>query len=117
MSTTYDSHSTTSFYPPHKGKTLIINLLKRLITFVALFMAVFDGAASSPVPSVGSDREIVTDSTRINFRQSQSTLDLGLDGNRERLDNLIRHIQEISGQDSTFVISTLRVIGSASPEG
>ena len=105
------------FTPPHKGKTLIINLLQRLITFVALFMAVFDGAASSPVPSAGSDREIMTDSTRINFRQSQSTLDLSLDGNRERLDNLIRHIQEISGQDSTFVISTLRVIGSASPEG
>ena len=117
MSAPYDSYNTSSFYPPHLGgNDLNTNLLRGLICFIVLLMAVIGSAATPVIPST-SDREIATDSTEIHFHLSQSSLDLGLDGNGERLDNLIHQLQKVSGQDSTFVISTLRIIGSASPEG
>ncbi|MDE5554478.1 MAG: DUF3575 domain-containing protein, partial [Muribaculaceae bacterium] len=67
--------------------------------------------------AASSETQVVVDSAEVHFRQSSAELDLDLDANGERLDNLLRQMQIISGQDSTFVLSALRVIGSASPEG
>lgn len=111
--------TTTLFTPPHTGdgKRLNLSLLRKLIGFVVLVLAVCNSAAQVPD---GHDYTVVgamADSTGIHFHKSSSNLDLNLDGNRARLDSLMRRIHEITGQDSTFVISTLRVIGSASPEG
>lgn len=100
-----------------RSKGLDVSSLKSLICFIMLMMAVFSSVARpSSAPSV-REGETVADSTEIHFRQSSSRLDLGFDGNGARLDSLLRQIREISGQDSTYVLSTLRVIGSASPEG
>lgn len=115
MSTPYDSHFTPMFTPPNGGgRCLAISCLLRLICFIALLMAVCEMDART---TVSPEAQVVADSTEIYFRQSSSSLDFGLDANGEHLDNLLRQIQNVTGQDSTFVISTLRVIGSASPEG
>lgn len=118
MSTLYGSHNISSFTPPNwRGKDLHIRQLLRLICLVALLMTVFGSVARRVDPAAQSKAGKTVDSIDIHFRQSQSGLDLSYEGNGERLDSLIRQIKRLSGRDSTFVISALRVIGSASPEG
>lgn len=118
MLTPYDSHSISSFTPPIlEGKDLYISLLQKLIHIITLLMAPLCAVASPLSPADSQEAEVVADSTKVYFRQSSSGLDLNYDGNGQRLENILRQIENLTGQDSTFVISTLRVIGSSSAEG
>lgn len=105
--------------PPHQegSNRLSISILRRLIGLVVLVLAVCNSAAQVPNDYDYTVVEVKADSTEIHFPKSSSNLDFDLDGNGARLDTLMRRIRELTGQDSTFVVSTLRVIGSASPEG
>ena len=60
-------------------------------------------------------QQIVVDSTTIHFKQGKYNLDLGLDGNGEKLKAMLHHLQDLTDKDSTYILSTVRVIGSASP--
>ena len=105
--------------PPHQegGNRLYISILRRLIGFVALVLAVCTSNAQGLNSHDYTVVEVKADSAEIHFHKSSSKLDLNLDGNGSRIDTLMRQIRKLTGQDSTFVVSTLRVIGSASPEG
>lgn len=119
MSTLYESHNISSFssFIFRGGNGLHISLLTRLMWFVALFMTVSGSVARQVDPTAQSKAVKAIDSIDIHFRLSSSDLDPYFDGNGERIDSLIRRLKQLSGRDSTFVISALRVIGSASPEG
>lgn len=118
MSAPYDSHNFPSFtLPKWGGNGLHVSVLYRLTCLVALLLAMTEAVARPVDPVALSETDVVADSTEVHFRQSRSNLDLSLDGNGERLENLLRQIKIMSGRDSIYVLNTLRVIGSASPEG
>lgn len=118
MSRPVDSHIISSLASSRwRGKGVHISLFASLICMIVVFLSAFDATAESAPQSSVEKQEVIADSATILFRQSQSAIDLGLDGNKERLDNLIRNIRNISAQDSAYVLNLLRVTGSSSLEG
>ncbi len=57
------------------------------------------------------------DSAVITFRQSSARLDLSRGDNRAQLDSLDAFINRYGAQDSLYTLRSVRVVGSASPEG
>ena len=118
MSKSYDSQNITSFTPPCKvGKYWNISLLARLACFVAFLQAAFDSAALQNDDYAGCTSANTADSTEIHFSISSSGLDFGRDTNGVKLEGLKQKISEISAADTSLIISSLRIVGSASPEG
>lgn len=118
MSMPVDSHNITSHTPQvWRGKDVHISLFASLIWMLVLFMSAFDAKAEANAQSSLGKQEVMAHSATIHFRQSQSDIDLNLDGNRERLDKLIRDLKAITDQDSTYILNLLRVTGSSSLEG
>ena len=98
------------------GIRMITSQLNRLTCFIVLLMAVFCSVARPAVRDVSAEK-IMTDSTKVHFLSGSSDIDLGLDGNGENLDEMLRKIQKISDKDSTYSILSFRVKGYASPDG
>lgn len=67
--------------------------------------------------SLDSAAEEICDSATIIFPQSKSKLDPKLGHNSEELDSLTAFMNRYGAPDSTYTLSRIRVIGSASPEG
>ena len=67
--------------------------------------------------STDSGRVTLTDSTVIHFSQSSSGLDLRSDIDGVKLESLKKKISEMYATDPTLIISSLKIVGSASPEG
>ena len=118
MSKSYDSQNIASFtLPDSEGKYLSIGLLTRLICFVVLLWTTFDSIALTIDDSADCNRVTMTDSTVIHFRQSTSGLDADWDFNGAQLERLTQNIRNSSVADTSLFISSLKIVGSASPEG
>ncbi|MBD5174709.1 MAG: DUF3575 domain-containing protein [Bacteroidales bacterium] len=118
MSKSYDSQNITSFTPLCKvGKCWNISLLARLACFVVFLQAAFDSVALQNDGYAGCTPANTADSTEIHFRISSSGLDFGWDTNGVKLEGVKQRINEISAADTSLIISSLRIVGSASPEG
>lgn len=98
------------------GNCMITSRLHRLTCFVVLLMAVICSVARPAVRAVSAG-QIMTDSTEVHFLSGSYNIDPGLDGNGERLDEMLRKIEKISDKDSTYSILSFRVEGFASPDG
>ena len=118
MSKSYDSQNITSFTLSCKvGKYWNISLLARLACFVVFLQAAFDSVALQNDGYAGCTPANTADSTEIHFRISSSGLDFGWDTNGVKLEGVKQRINEISAADTSLIISSLRIVGSASPEG
>lgn len=78
------------------------------ITCILILALAYPSMAWSAEPS---------DSVSVRFRQSKSRLELGLEGNGERLNDLVGRISSREHEDSTLTVKSVKVIGGASPEG
>lgn len=58
-----------------------------------------------------------SDSTVITFRQSHWNLNPSIGDNRARLDSLTDFMNRYGGNDTTYTLRSIRVVGAASPEG
>ena len=117
MSKSYDSRK-HSFNPPYaSGKHYNISLLVRLACFVVFLQTALDSVALQKDDSARCRHVCIADSTEIHFSISGSGLDLGWDVNGVKLEGLKQRINERAATDSSLIISSLRIVGSASPEG
>ena len=67
--------------------------------------------------STDRGRVTLADSAVIHFSQSSSKLDLRSDIDGVKLESLKKKISEMYATDPTLIISSLKIVGSASPEG
>ena len=133
MPKSYDSQNKTSFTPPRKlgGKCQHINLLARVMCFMAFLLTAFDSVAlqnddstNYGQPSMADSTAVhdrgqvsMADSTAVHFRKSSSGLDFSWDTNEAKLERLKQKIHEMFATDPSLIISSLKIVGSASPEG
>ena len=117
MSKSYDRQNITSFTSRAEGRCGNISLVIRLVCFLAFLPAAFDSLALPGDDSASGGLVNVTDSTEIHFKVSSSGLDLGRDNDGVKLEKLRQTIREFSVADSSMTISSLKIVGSASPEG
>ena len=119
MSKSYDNQYITSFTtPPYLGgKYYNISYLIKLVCFMVFLLTAFDSVALQNNDAVNGDRVIKADSAVIYFRKSSSGLDTNCDTNGVKLERLKQTIRENIATDTSLIISSLRIIGSASPEG
>ncbi|MDE5554985.1 MAG: hypothetical protein K2J10_07380, partial [Muribaculaceae bacterium] len=64
----------------------------------------------------GTAREY-SDSVDVLYRQSHSDVDLKFDTNRQNVDSLISRLRLLTADDSLFSLKSLKLVGTASPEG
>ena len=115
MSKSYDSQNITLFTPPNiGGKYRYISQLARLACFMVFIHTAFVSAAHQNDDSADCGRVNLTDSAEIHFSVSSSKLD---SINGVKLDRLTQKIRETSATDTSMIISSLKIIGSTSPEG
>lgn len=102
-----------------RGKKEMSRIIVWVLTGILIINLSSEKSFAKANPTVARDslQQIVVDSTTIHFQQSKYNLDLGLDGNGEKLKAMLEHLQDLTDKDSTYILSTVRVIGSASPEG
>ena len=119
MSKSYDNQYIALFTPPPNvgGKHLHVSYLIKLTCFIMFLLAAFDSVALQNEDSAESCRVTMTDTTMVHFRLSGSELDFGRDNNGVKLERLKQTLREMSTADTSLIISSLRIIGSASPEG
>ena len=118
MSKSYDTQNTLRLPSPYEnGKHSIPGLLARLICFMVFLQTAFDSVALPNDDHACCDRFNMKDSAEIRFRTSGSGLDFDRDTNGAKLETLKKRIHDMPSADTSLFISSLRIIGSTSPEG
>ncbi|MDE7443436.1 MAG: DUF3575 domain-containing protein, partial [Muribaculaceae bacterium] len=84
---------------------------------MAFLLTAFDSVALQKDDTTDCGRVTLTDSTIIHFNTSSAGYDFGRGISGVKLDSLRRKISEISATDTSLIVSSLRIVGSASPEG
>ncbi len=67
--------------------------------------------------SLSSVARVYTDSVEVLYRQSHSDVNLNFDANRRNVDSLVGRLRLLTADDSLFSLRSLKLVGTASPEG
>lgn len=89
----------------------------KIITILTLSAMILASIVISETPAQNVSSRPAGDSIKVWFHQSKSILDPELNYNGSHLERAIKRVKESLSSDSALRFASIRVIGSASPEG